>query len=130
MVIVWAGAVLLTGCDDTVTNKQIDQIIIPDTGVSFSKYIQPVLSVKCASSGCHDDQTKAGNLSCTNYLSLTHSGDATIVVAGSPETSKLIWSIKGQSGTPSMPPTPNPYPLTANQIKGIETWVKEGAKSN
>lgn len=120
---------LMAGCDDTVSNKQIDEIIVPDSMISYSKYIQPVLTIKCASSGCHDDQTKAGSLSCTNYLSLTHSSNANLIVPGSPQTSTLVQSIKGLSSNP-MPPLPNPYPLTQNQIKGIETWVKEGAKNN
>jgi uncharacterized membrane protein len=119
---------VLAGCDDTLSNAQVDKNTIPSSNVSFSKNIQPVFLVKCAGSGCHDDISKAGSLSLTSYISVTQS--PVIVVKGSPETSELVWAIKGQSGASPMPPPPNITPLTSNQITGIQTWIKEGAKNN
>jgi uncharacterized membrane protein len=118
----------IAGCDDSLTNSQVDQTIIPSSNVSYAKYIQPVLTVKCASSGCHDDITKASSLSLTSYAGVTAS--PVVVVKGSAQTSELVWAIKGQSGTNPMPPPPNLIPLTANQITGISTWINEGAKNN
>ena len=42
-----------TSCDDTITVNDVDNNIIPDSLVSFSKHIYPVFQVKCALSGCH-----------------------------------------------------------------------------
>ncbi len=122
-------ALALFGCDDTLTNKKIDDVVIPSSNVSFGSHIQPLLLVKCAYSGCHDQASSSNKfLNLTTYSGIT--SDPLIVYPFSPETSKLVWAIKGQSGSYPMPPPPNTAPLNQNQITGIETWVKEGAKNN
>lgn len=117
---------LISGCKDTVTGDAIDKIVIPDSQVSFSKYILPVFNLKCNNSGCHDDKSKAGSLSLTSWSNVVIPG---VVNAGDTLTSRLIWAIEGQLGASPMPPL-GYVPLTSNQIKGIKTWVKEGAKNN
>ena len=114
------------GCDDTVSNSGQD---IPTSNVSYSKYIQPIFNLKCTSSGCHDDQTRAGDLSLTSYGNAT--ADELIVVPYHPENSILVWAIEGESGYGPMPPVGAPVlPLSQKEIQGIKTWIKEGAKSN
>ena len=117
---------LLGGCKDTVTNQQVDDAIIPATDVLFSKHIQPLFYVKCAGSGCHDDETRAGSLSLTSWTNAHIPG---IINDYEPETSRLVWAVEGQLGSSSMPPFGYPG-LTKNQIDGIKTWIKEGAKNN
>jgi hypothetical protein len=114
------------GCKDTVTNQQIDDTIIPSSNVLFGKHIQPLFNVKCTSSGCHDDVTRAGSLSLTSWTNAHVPG---IINDYDPETSRLVWAIEGQLGSNSMPPFGYPS-LTKNQIDGIKTWIKEGAKNN
>lgn len=114
------------GCKDTVTNQQVDDAIIPASDVRFGKHIQPVFNVKCTSSGCHDDETRAGSLSLTSWTNAHLPG---IINDYEPETSRLVWAIEGQLGSNSMPPFGYPG-LTKNQIDGIKTWIKEGAKNN
>jgi hypothetical protein len=116
--------IVYTGCKDTTTG--IDQKTIPTSNVSFGEYIAPVLLTKCANRGCHDDATRAGNISLTTWVGTT---DPNIVVEGHPEDSPLVWSIDGVTGFSPMPPPGYP-PLTANQISGIKTWIQEGAKNN
>ncbi|MFH1194459.1 MAG: c-type cytochrome domain-containing protein [bacterium] len=116
-------------CDDTVVGDELDKIVIPDKEVSYRKYINPVLQAKCAAAGCHEDATRAGGLSVTTYANLTE--DRAIVFPYLPESSQLVWSIEGQYGAPVMPPLgATVYPVNANQIKGIKTWIKEGAFNN
>ena len=118
-----------SGCKDTVTGSDnIDNIIIPSSNVSFAKYIFPVFNTKCATAGCHDDGTRAGNLSLTGWANATV--DPSIIFPGHPENSKLVWAIEGQPGVAPMPPIGFVRPLTPNQIQGIKTWIKEGAKDN
>lgn len=118
-----------TACDDTITGDELDKIVIPDKDVSYREYINPVLQAKCAVSGCHDNQTKAGGLDVTTYSALM--ADPLIVFPGEPQNSKLVWAIEGVSGTERMPPLSAPvYPLNSNQMQGIRTWIKEGAKNN
>lgn len=113
-------------CDDTNTVKDIDSRIIPSKDVSYSEHIQPVFDVKCNAKGCHNDQDLGGGLSFTSYANTT--ADYLVVAPGNPENSKLVWSIEGRSAYP-MPKIGYP-PLTQNQIDGIKTWIKEGAKNN
>lgn len=114
------------GCKDSVTGEDIDKRPIPASNVSYNNDIQPVFDVKCNSSNCHDDNSRAGGLSFTSYQNTT--SDPTVIVKGFPDNSRLVWAIKPGASNP-MPPLNYP-PLTANQINGIITWVKEGAKPN
>jgi len=114
------------GCKDTITNKQIDDTVIPSSNVSFGKYIQPLLSVKCTSSGCHSDESRAAGLSLTTWTNVHIPG---IVNDYEPSTSRLVWAVEGQLGATRMPPFGYPA-LNQNQIDGIKTWIKEGAKNN
>ena len=126
----WAGLItgsaLLVSCDDTLTIEDIDKKPIPATNVSFSQNIYPVFSVKCNNSGCHNDESRAGNVSLTSWSNAT---DPRIIVKGDPSTSILVWSIDRLPGAKWMPPTGYP-PLTPEQITGIKTWIKEGALNN
>ena len=115
------------GCDDTTTNSQVDNVTIPSSNVSYAKYIQPVFSVKCTYSGCHDDNTKAGGLSLTSWSGTT-SGYKD-VIPGSATTSPIVWSVNG-SGTKPMPPTSSYPSMTSNQVNGLKVWINEGAKNN
>ncbi len=117
---------LFLACDDTLTNQDIDNKIIPPSNVSFSEYIQPVFQIKCNNTNCHNSQDRAGGLSLDNHAEAT--SNFLVVMPGTPDNSKLIWSIEGRS-TNAMPPVGWP-PLTKNQITGIRTWIKEGAKNN
>ena len=118
------ATVLFISCDDTITNNDIDQVVIPSENVSYAKYIQPVFDTKCALSGCHNEDM-AGGYSLTTWSNAVVPG---IVDPGSVETSRLVWRIEGQ-GYPLMPPPTRGY-LTQNQREGIKTWIREGAKNN
>lgn len=115
------------GCDDTITDNDIDNRIIPDSLVSFSQHIQPVFEVKCVS--CHDDNTRAGGLSLTTWASTT--ADGRVVVPGSPDNSVIVWTVEGKAGIAPMPPLNAPFrPFNLNQVKGLKKWIEEGAQPN
>ncbi|HVO74171.1 MAG TPA: c-type cytochrome domain-containing protein [Ignavibacteriaceae bacterium] len=116
-----------SGCKDTITNEDLDKKIIPDKNVSYKEYIGPVFNYKCANAGCHDDAAKAGGLSLTSWVNAT--ADPSVIARGEPDNSKLVWAIEGLSAVSIMPPVGYP-PLTANQINGVKTWIKEGAQNN
>lgn len=116
-----------SGCKDTISGDQLDSRTIPTSNVSYSKDIQPVLNLKCASAGCHNNIDRAANYSLTTYISTT---DPILIVKNHPESSLLVQVIDPTYaiGSPMPPPA---YPqLTQAQITGIETWIKEGAKDN
>ncbi len=118
--------ILIVKCDDTITQEDLDNKIIPSSNVSYSQHIQPIFDAKCNYAGCHNDRDLAGGLSLTNYYNTI--ADYLIVAPGLPDNSKLVWAIEGR-GTNPMPPVGR-WPLTKNQIQGIRTWIKEGAKNN
>ncbi|KAB2909193.1 MAG: hypothetical protein LC102_00960 [Ignavibacteriales bacterium] len=122
----FAIIIIFYGCKDTINQADVDAVIIPAHNVSYQAHIQPVLLVKCAFSGCHDDQSRANNLSFTNYFTTVE--DMAVVVPYEPQNSKMIWALMG-TGAFKMPPPLYP-PLTMNQIEGIRTWIAEGAKNN
>ena len=118
--------ILFSACDDSVTASDIDNRTIPESNIDYYEHIQPIFTIKCATSFCHDDQSRAGGLSLTNYANTT--SDPSIVFPGDPEVSKLIWAIEGTGGVSPMPPAGAAPPLTDDQIRGIRTWIQEGAK--
>lgn len=126
-VIISSMTFLSSGCKDTINQQDIDSREIPSQGVSYTLHIQPVLDLKCNYSGCHDDGSRAGGLSFTTYINTT--SDLSLVLPGEPQNSRLVWSIEGISGGLPMPPIGYP-PMTKNQILGVRTWIKEGAKNN
>jgi len=117
---------IITACKDTVTNQQVDDAVIPSANVLYGKHIQPIFNVKCTSSGCHDDESNAGGLSLTSWTNAHIPG---IINDYEPTTSRLVWAVEGQLGANNMPPVGYPA-LTKNQIDGLKTWIKEGAKNN
>jgi hypothetical protein len=115
---------VLTSCDDQLNLPSDEEI--PISNISYSKHIQPIFNVRCATAGCHDDQTKSARLSLTSYQNTTAS--YTFVFPGNPDASLIVLSIEGRSNFP-MPPPGRP-PLTQTQIRAIRTWIAEGAKNN
>lgn len=129
LLVIFLTSGLFTACDDTITNQNIDAIIIPSSNVSYSQYIQPLFNIKCTSSGCHDNASRAGGLSLTTYSNVI--ADPSVVFPGQPENSILVWAIEGNAGAKPMPPITAPVtPMTQNQVQGIKTWIKEGAQNN
>ena len=118
----------LMGCKDTITNQQIDDVVIPLTNVSYAKYIQPVLTVKCTYSGCHDDNSSSKSINSLTSYSGTTAGYK-YIIPYSPDTSPIVISVKGQGPHP-MPPSPSYPGFNANQLDGLRQWIKEGAVNN
>lgn len=102
--------------------EDVDNIIFPDSGVSFINHVQPLLTVKCAISYCHSDESRAGGYSLTAWNDVTN---PQLIVRGVPESSLLYLAISDPTRH-----QPFIYPLNDNQIKGIRTWIKEGAEYN
>ncbi|MBE0643368.1 MAG: hypothetical protein IH600_04755 [Bacteroidetes bacterium] len=115
--------VVLTACDDSGTTPG-DEIIFPEKDVSYAVHVQPFFNLRCANYGCHEDQSRAGNLSLTSYVSMTERPG--IIIPGNPESSLLLQKIDGR-----LPhPINVPIIINTNQLTGIRTWIAEGAKNN
>ena len=117
---------LLSGCKDTLTNNgNKNQIVFPDSNVSYRKHVQPLFNLGCALSDCHDKQYPDRNFDLRSYSGFMYSPG--IVYDSVPENSKLIQRVEG-TVLPQMPPYQKP--LNKNQQQGLRKWVAEGAQNN
>ena len=118
-----AAFALWAGCKDSATTPGND-IVFPAMTVSYSQHVQPFFNLRCANFGCHEDQTRAGNLSLTSYVALTSRPG--MVIPGSSKSSLLIQRIDGR-----LPhPVNVPIIINQNQLDGMKMWVDDGAKNN
>ena len=115
-------------CDDTLTVEDVDNKPMPQSNISFSQNIYPILQVKCAFSGCHATPNPSQGLDLSTYSGLT--ADPNIVFPGEPDLSRLIWAIEGRPPIEPMPPIGYARPVTTEQLRGIKTWIDEGAQNN
>lgn len=112
------------GCDDELPSEND----IPETNVSYSMHIQPILNVKCALSGCHDDGTRASGYSMTSWSNVFR---IPLILEGEAEVSHMVMVLTGQGGLSIMPPpSAGVAPVTQKELNGIKTWINEGAKNN
>lgn len=87
-----------------------------DRAEFFELRVRPVLARHCLA--CHA-QAKMGGLELTDAASR-----ARVIVAGKPESSKLIAAVRHADSRLKMPPTGK---LDDREIAGLELWVKDGA---
>ena len=127
IILISALFLFLIGCDDTNNVNDLDKVTIPSSNVSYSQHIQPVFNLKCNNTGCHNSVDRKAGISLQNHSDAT--ADASVIFPGLPQNSRLVWAIQAQTGAKAMPPV-GLAPLTKNQIDGIVTWIKEGAKNN
>ncbi|HLF15588.1 MAG TPA: c-type cytochrome domain-containing protein [Bacteroidota bacterium] len=114
-------------CKDSITGEgPFNDIVFPDSNISYNALIQPLFNRACSfSGGCHAGEDPAASLSLESYQRLTER--VGIVVPGSPDESILQLRIEGRI-TPRMPL--NRPALTENQIRGIARWILEGGINN
>ena len=92
--------------------------------MSYAEHVQPYFTLRCASYGCHEDQSRAGNLSLTSYIALTERPG--VIIPFDAGSSLLMQKIDGR-----LPHSIEvPILINENQLTGILTWINEGAKHN
>jgi uncharacterized membrane protein len=100
--------------------------------VSYKKDVAPILAANCAS--CHVPGQSgyiASGFDLVSHDSLmkgTKFGQ--VVIPGDPLTSVLVMLIEGRADPSLRMPHGGEKPLTADEIKTIRRWVKQGAKNN
>ena len=114
--------------DDAADNLGLmfdDPVAAGRPSPSFSADISPILTNRCALSGCHVAGGPHG-VDLRTYDSLKAGGDyGAIVTAGDARESEVVKQIvQGR-----MPPDPA-EPLEAVQIQLIIDWINEGAENN
>ena len=95
-------------------------------GVSFMKEVAPILVRNCIA--CHNGRKSESKYVMTSFEALRKGGQQVqeeTVVGGDPDASHMVELVRSD-GEPRMP-----YklaPLTAEEVKTLEAWVKAGAK--
>lgn len=122
---------LISSCEEDPVGQNIEDIVFPDSNVSYGNHVEPLFLRGCAFSPCHDEYSLADRgYSLESYENLRRRSD--IVVPGDPDGSVLIWSVEGLfqfSGQYRMPPPGYPT-LNENQLKGLRKWIEDGAQNN
>lgn len=94
------------------------------SGVSFQSEVLPILTQRCALSGCHVAGGPRG-IDLRTYESVLQGGQrGAIVVAGNAAGSELV----NQIATGNMPP--GGPPLDDAQVQLITDWINDGAENN
>lgn len=110
-------------CDTGITGP--NDIVFPESNVSFGRHVQPLLEYGCTYSGCHNDIDRAGSIYFTSYIGMfqtpgiVHPGDS---------TSSILWQIVSQR-LPHRDVIISNL-VTAAQAHGIAVWIQEGASNN
>lgn len=119
------AALLFPACDgSTITEPQ--DVVFPDSNVSFQGQVLPFLAVTCGVGGCHGDVAPAAGIRLTSYSTLMFDRP-NLVVPGKPDESLIIQVLDGRLAHP----WGNLQTLVSTaQIKGMRTWVVEGALNN
>lgn len=120
-----AAVVLFCRCNDDMIDNSED-IIFPETDVSFEQHVQPLLNFNCSLSNCHSEYSAAGNVITSSYYYLFSSYNGALVIPGKPDNSVLIQILDGR--------LPHGYltfwQINENQQQGMRTWIEEGARNN
>lgn len=115
-------ALILNACDDIIKpDDSLEKIVFPETLISYNRHVQPVFNIACATSECHDVNTKASNLDLSDYLGIKQRFYDVVIVRDT-AASRLIWYITGRSGSDQWH-----RPLNPNQVRGFKQWIMEGA---
>lgn len=115
----------LPACDSsTITEPQ--DVVFPDSNVSFRGQVLPFMAVTCGVGGCHGDVAPAAGIRLTSYSTLMFDRP-NLVVPNKPDESLIIQVLDGRLAHPwgSLHTV-----ITAAQIKGMRTWILEGALNN
>lgn len=115
----------IISCEDEINPQtDLDQIIFPDSNISFKNHVTPFLTKGCAIVNCHDGTSTGVMPNLTSYYGVRHQ-TLNLVVPGKPELSGLVLALEGNHNA-----APLPNKLTQNHVNGIKQWIREGALDN
>lgn len=113
------GMIFLTYQGMSSVPKALANVVVAHP--SYQKDIAPIFQNSCLT--CHSAAVASGDYRLDSYANIMKKN----ITPGDPAASNLLSRLKG-TAAPQMPVGQDP--LTANQIKTIENWIKDGAKNN
>jgi YVTN family beta-propeller protein len=127
LAVIFFTSIILAGCKH-------DKEEVPEDKSQFPEEISNILIKKCATSGCHNDQSKgaAGGLSMETWEHLFEGGSGgAAVIPFRPDYSTLMYFVNHDSIltlpqlTPTMPV--NGAALNADELETLRNWITNGA---
>jgi hypothetical protein len=116
---------MATACSGQPMLTSPEQIVFPDSAVSYRNHVQPFLTLTCAFAACHGDVNPAGGVRLTTYFTL-FSDRANLLVPGAPDESLIIQVLDRR-----IPHSLDVLrPVNSNHIAGMRRWITEGALNN
>lgn len=112
---------LLGACEQGTVYRRPEDVVFPDSNVSYVRHVEPLLRLACAFTGCHSSSDR---IPLDSYLALFQTPG--LVIAGHPERSRLNQVLEGQLAHPPV----FQDRITDNHRRGMATWVREGARNN
>ena len=113
--IVFAFAGILASCEKEYFEKPKLDFSIP---VSFSTDLQPILTSKCAGSGCHDNSYPPNLLKDKSFSALWDGG---YIDTATPSLSNLMIRLNKDMPKGKLP---------QSDINKFEAWIIQGGKDN
>ena len=104
-----------------------DEVLAPsaDPNTFYGGRVQPIFAARCVS--CHSADKHKGNLRLDSYSGLVRGGKhGRVVLAGNTQGSELFRRITLPASHDDFMPK-GKQPLTADQVKAIELWIRAGA---
>jgi hypothetical protein len=118
-------SLILASCGGSMITEPQD-VVFPDSNVSFRGQVLPFLAVTCGVSGCHGDVSAAAGIRLTSYSTLLFDRP-NLVVPGKPDESLTIQVLDGRL----LHPWGNIQSVvSSSQVRGMRTWILEGAINN
>lgn len=97
--------------------------------VSYNRDIRPILSDKCFACHGFDDKTREAGLRLdVRDAALTEYDTGTPIVPGDPDTSTIINRVTSGKASRVMPPPSTHKTVSADELKLLRQWIKEGAE--
>ena len=127
LLMVLAGSLVFQQCNKSSNEPQ--EIVYPDSNLSFIEHIQPIFQRDCANSGCHTSVSPASGLDLETLTPTFISNNGPVVITFNADQSRLyLVLLSDYMGISRMPN--GRAPLSAYKIKAIRTWIDEGAIIN
>lgn len=99
----------------------------PPPAPSYAQQVRPFFAKYCLE--CHNHVEVKGGLNLENYLTLLQGGaKGQVVVAGNPDSSRLVLLVEGKS-KPAMPPKKAKQPRR-EEVAVLRAWVAAGARND
>lgn len=105
----------------------------PDSGATFSGHVQPILTTRCATPGCHGSMVPAAGLDLTEGVARdnlfgmsTQNPDIPFVTPGNPTNSYLMTKLTGDGFAGQRMPL-GAAPLGQDELDIVRLWISYGA---